>query len=155
MKRLLPLFALLFFGLAFAQVTDIGSELETRYGLPAGLFSTVIGLLSAWLIIPLTALAKKLGRTTGPTTVTVSAFFSALLVGVGGWVLGLYGTGTASYGAACWAALLAFLKANGDYLTKVQAQAAALKAVTGQPARLLNPAEPVTNPAYQEGRRAP
>lgn len=125
MRNLLFLLALMLFGVAFAQ--DLP-------GVPAEytpLLTVAIALVSAVLVQPLTSIAKKLGGTSGPTTVVISAVLSVVVaVGFALWQAAVTRSG-APLGAALFAALLAFLKANGDYLTRVFS---ALKSSTLTPA---------------------
>lgn len=78
-----------------------------------------VGLLSAMLVGPLTAIWKKLGRTKGPTTVMVSAGLSLLIA---------FGFEMAQAIAAAESfniinlvvtTFIAFLKANGRYIEQV------------------------------------
>lgn len=85
-----------------------------------------IGVLASYLVAPLTALYKKLGKSEGITTVTISAALSALIAGVAGYATGLYGTGSHAVFAAIGASLTAFLKANGDYQSRVNANKKAI-----------------------------
>ncbi len=91
-------------------------------GIPAeyaAVVFTLIGVLSSWLVQPVTALLKRLGKTSGVTTVAISAalsFVTALLFAVL----------TASGSDVNWLGVLvttviAFVKANGDYISKQQA----------------------------------
>jgi hypothetical protein len=79
-----------------------------------------IGLLSALLVHPLTAIFKKLGLTQGPTTVLISGVLSLLISG--GFTL--WHVAAAHVGADLWPALLsaalAFIAANGAYIAQVQ-----------------------------------
>ncbi|GAA5514757.1 hypothetical protein Dcar01_03518 [Deinococcus carri] len=103
-------------GLALAQGTDLPSGIPAEY---QGVVAVLIGLLSAVLVQPLTSIAKKLGRTTGPTTVAVSAVLS-LLVALGFALAQAAATrGGLNLGGALLVALVAFVKANGDYITRV------------------------------------
>ncbi|GHG37622.1 hypothetical protein GCM10017784_35060 [Deinococcus indicus] len=83
----------------------------------AAIIYTIVGLISAALVGPLTALAKKWGRTSGVQTVTVSLALSALIaVGFAAW-------SAAQGGRVDWlgvivSALIAFAKSNGDYLSR-------------------------------------
>lgn len=113
--RLFSLLALVLLGSAFAQ-TDLPT------GIPAEYQATVIllvGLIAGWLVQPLTAIWKKLGRTQGPTTVFISGVLS-LVVALGFNFAQAVADGR---GQNLWhvlfIALIAFLKANGDYLSRV------------------------------------
>lgn len=87
----------------------------------AALIGTLIGLISAPLVTPLTALYKRFGRTSGPTTVTVSAVLSLLVsLAFAFAAAAAQGEGVNWVGVAV-GAVVAFLKSNGDYLTRVQA----------------------------------
>ncbi|WP_407543762.1 hypothetical protein Q0M94_28580 (plasmid) [Deinococcus radiomollis] len=79
-----------------------------------------IGLLSALLVHPLTAIFKRLGRTQGPTTVLISGVLSLLISG--GFTI--WHATAAHVGAgllpALLSALTAFIAANGAYIAQVQ-----------------------------------
>jgi hypothetical protein len=81
----------------------------------------LVGLIASGIVYVLTALAKHFGKTSGITTVTVSAVLSALIAGGLGYSQGLYGHGTAALLPALLAAVTAFVGANGQYIGKVQA----------------------------------
>lgn len=107
----------------------------------AAFIYTLIGLLSAWLVSPVTAIIKKLGGTSGATTVTVSAALS-LLVSLG-FALS---AAAAQGGAINWlgvllGALVAFLRANGEYLTRSQAAQKAALPAPATVGEILPPAE--------------
>lgn len=112
-RLLLGLTLVSLFSFAFAQdVQGIPAEYQT-------MITVVVGLLSSILVQPLTAIAKKLGRTQGPTTVVISAALS-LLIAYGFAVSQALATGErVPFWSALIIALIAFLKANGDYLTRV------------------------------------
>ena len=79
--------------------------------------------LSAVLVGPLTAIAKKLGRTSGPTTVAISAAMSLLVaLGFSLWQAAATQSGV-PWGQALLLALIAFIKSNGDYISRVFATA--------------------------------
>lgn len=87
----------------------------------AALIGTLIGLISAPLVTPLTALYKRFGRTSGPTTVTVSAVLS-VIVSVGfAFAAAAAQGGPINWVSVALGAVIAFAKSNGDYLTRVQA----------------------------------
>lgn len=109
-------------------------------GLPAEyalIVNTVIGLLSAALVGPATAIAKKWFKTEGVTTVAVSAALSTL-VAVGVMIY------QAAQGTLSWSGviigLIAFIRSNGEYLKVRQATKGAVeKAVTNpQPLPTVN-----------------
>ncbi|WP_414656767.1 hypothetical protein ACINK0_11395 [Deinococcus sp. VB343] len=91
-------------------------------GLPADwqpVVTLAIGLLSGVLVGPLTAIAKKLGRTEGPNTVAVSAVMSLLVtLGFSLWQATASQTNM-PWGQALLLALIAFVKSNGDYISRV------------------------------------
>lgn len=87
-------------------------------GIPAEhepLVVLVVGLLSSALVGPLTAIAKKLGGTTGPSTVAISAALS-LVVAFGFE----FARALAGEQRTIWSALLiafiAFSRSNGEYV---------------------------------------
>ncbi|MFC6592432.1 hypothetical protein ACFP81_10775 [Deinococcus lacus] len=85
------------------------------------LLTLLVAWASAWLVQPLTAIAKKVGCTQGPTTVAVSAGLS-LLVAAGFSVAAAQASGqTVALGQVLLSAVLAFVRANGAYLGQVQA----------------------------------
>ena len=112
----------------------------------AAIITTVIGFVAGWLTEALTAIAKKAGRTSGVTTVTVSAVLS-LLVSLGFTVAGVLNGGEANLPQALVIALIAFVKSNGGYLLRKQANASANREaapIAAQPAPA--PQQPVTPP---------
>lgn len=119
MPRTLFFLALLS-GTALAQAADLPSGIPAEY---QHVVTVLVGLLAAVLVQPLTALGKKLGRTQGVTTVAVSGVLS-LLVALGFTLAQALAT---HHEQNLWGtlliALVAFLKANGDYLTRVFANA--------------------------------
>lgn len=95
----------------------------TITGLPPELQAlavTVIGLLAGKFVQPATALLKKLGCTSGRVTVWISFALSALLALL---LTLLPALASGSRWDAAWQAglvgLIAFIKANGDYLARV------------------------------------
>lgn len=91
-------------------------------GLPADwqpVVTLAIGLLSGVLVGPITAIAKKLGRTEGPTTVAISAAISLVLTfGFSLWQAAVTQTNL-PLGQTLLLATIAFLKSNGDYISRV------------------------------------
>ena len=147
---ILILMVLLGLGQAFAQDAALPG-VPAEY---APILTLVIGLLSSLLVQPLTSIAKKLGRTSGPTTVAISAAISLVLaVGFALWQAATT-RGEVSLGMALLLAAVAFLKANGDYITRVfssakgAAAAPATQLVVGD---LTPPAGTVTPPSGVEG----
>lgn len=140
----LALTLLAFLGQAFAQDAALPG-VPAEY---APVLTLVIGLLSSLLVQPLTSIAKKLGRTSGPTTVAISAAISLVLaVGFALWQAAATREGV-PLGMALLLAAVAFLKANGDYITRVFSSAKGAAAapipqiVTGDvtpPAGVLSP----------------
>lgn len=118
MKRfvLLCIGVLLLTGVALAQSTLPGVPAEYQAGL-----TLLISLLSAGLTYLLTAIAKRVGRTSGVQTVTVSAVLSLVVViSVNLWQA--WSTrGDVPWPTALVMALLSFLGANGAYLAQVAA----------------------------------
>lgn len=142
------LFVLLCGSWALAQTPDLPTTIPAQW-MP--LVSVLVGLLGAVLVGPLTAVVKKLGGTRGPSTVAVSAGFS-VLIGVGFSVAAAAAAGQGlSWQNIVLSGVISFLKANGDYLTRVFAvgKAATLTPPEGAPALL--PGEVI--PA--EGARRP
>lgn len=124
MKRITPFVWLILLMLAVLLVWSMAGaqtaldDIEAKVGIPSGLLVTLIGYLASMLVIPLTALAKKLGQTKGPTTVVISSVLSFVITFVGGLLLGLY----SSWTEALWAAVVTVAISNGLYNFKVQTQ---------------------------------
>lgn len=133
--KLVPLLALL---LATAHAQEAAVP-----GLPAEwqpLATVAIALASSLLVGPLTAIAKKLGRTSGPTTVAISAVLSlAVALVFTGWQAAASNTAL-PWGTAVVMAVLGFLKANGDYISRVFAVGKALDSAPVPPPQPAAPA---------------
>lgn len=114
MRKWIFLTAALTFASASAQ--------DALPGLPADwqpVVTLAIGLLSGVLVGPITAIAKKLGRTEGPTTVAISAAISLVLTfGFSLWQAAVTQTNL-PLGQTLLLATIAFLKSNGDYISRV------------------------------------
>ncbi|WP_407572159.1 hypothetical protein [Deinococcus altitudinis] len=153
MKRIVYLLALpiLMLGLALAQVAPPLPDQLAPY---APLITVGIGLFSTLLVYPLTAIAKRLGRTQGPTTVIISGVLS-LLVSAG---FTLWQAAATHTGAEFWPALLsaamAFATSNGVYIgqvfaaTKGAAQSLPTVIVTAAPQVLHPVGTPGTEPLH-------
>lgn len=107
----------------------------------AALIYTLIGLIAAPLVSPLTTLFKRFGNTSGVTTVTVSAVLS-LCVSLGFTLAAAAAQG----GPVNWVgvligAVVAFAKVNGDYLTRVNAAKKAALPAPATVGEILPPAE--------------
>lgn len=112
MKYALPVLALALLGSAAAQVVGIPDS-------DLALVNMVIALLAGMLVKPLTAIVKKLGNTHGVTTVSISIGLS-LVAAFGYAYLQAQGAGeNLSVWQTLFIALIAFLKANGDYISSV------------------------------------
>jgi hypothetical protein len=111
----LPLFLL---GLALAQAS--APSLPAQLAPYADGITFAIGLLSAALVHPLTAIFKRLGNTQGPTTVLISGVLSLVISGAFTlWQAAHTHAGTGLI-PALLSALTAFIVANGRYLALVQ-----------------------------------
>jgi hypothetical protein len=134
----LPLFLL---GLALAQAS--APSLPAQLAPYADGITFAIGLLSAALVHPLTAIFKRLGNTQGPTTVLISGVLSLVISGAFTlWQAAHTHAGTGLV-PALLSALTAFIVANGRYLALVQSSvkgaAAALPTVTVLPGAAIYP----------------
>ena len=108
---------------ALAQTTEIkGVPLEWQAAIFGG-----VTWLSAWLVRPTTALAKKWFNTTGPSTVVISAVLSTA-AGIG-FTIGaaLIVRGDIPWWQAALTALLTFLKTNGAHTEQVTTTAKAIR----------------------------
>ena len=112
----LALFAALAWGVASAQAVELPTGIPAEYQAVA---TALIGLLSAVLVGPLTSIAKKLGGTTGPTTVVVSGVLSLIVAFAFTAAQAAAGAGEAGLWSTLAVALIAFLKSNGDYLSRM------------------------------------
>lgn len=132
--------------LMLALLFSVASAQDALPGVPADwqpVLTLAIGLLSAMLVGPLTAIAKKLGCTTGPTTVAVSAGMSLLVTfGFSLWQAAATQTDM-PWSQALMLALIAFLKSNGDYIRQVFATAKG----QGTPEVTVNLPQPEPQPA--------
>ena len=122
----------------------------------AAIITTVIGFVAGWLTEALTAIAKKAGRTSGVTTVTVSAVLS-LLVSLGFAIVAAVNGGEVNIGQAIIIAVIAFVRSNGAYLLRKQANASANReAPAAVPVPVPASPSPVTPPpGIVEGQPLP
>ena len=112
----------------------------------AAIATTLIGIVSSLLVGPATAIAKKLWGTEGVSTVAISAALS-FIVGMMWAAIGAASGGTFNIIQALTITAIAFVKANGDYISRAQANVKANKAappIAAQPAPA--PQSPVTPP---------
>lgn len=122
MFRLLALAAALLLSLAFAQDAIPGVPAEYQ-----NLVTLIIGGLTGWATIGLTGIAKWAFKTSGPSTVAVSAVMS-LLTGFGFTAYAALSIrGDAPWWQALISAAIGFVGANGTYITRVFASSSALK----------------------------
>ncbi|UQN05427.1 hypothetical protein [Deinococcus sp. QL22] len=116
--RFLLAFAVSLLGVAIAQSFDLPAGIPPEY---TTLVTLGIGVVTGWLVYPLTAIAKKLGRTEGPTTVAISAGLS-LAVALGLTLIQADASrGDAPLWPALFSAFLGWLQANGTYIARAQA----------------------------------
>lgn len=140
----LPVFLL---GLALAQVA--APALPAPLAPYASGITLVIGLISALLVHPLTAIFKHLGKTQGPTTVLISGVLSLLISGAFTlWQAAASHTGAALL-PALLSAVLAFIAANGAYLAQVQSSIKG--ASLAMPAITVTAVPPVIHPVGTAG----
>jgi hypothetical protein len=128
LPRLPRLWPLLLLGVGGVALAQEAAPLPAGLAAYAPLLTSAIGLASAALVRPLTALYKHWRGTSGPTTVLISAVLS-LLVSAG---FTLWQAAATHTGPGLWPALLsaamAFVVANGTYLAQVSAAAKGAKA---------------------------
>ena len=134
---------------------------ETQNHLPAGFITTIIGIVGSLLMGPATAIAKKLGKTNGPSTVMVNVALSFVVVAVCGHAAHLY----AGWPEAIYAAFVSVVMSQGTYLMQANAEAKgradyyATQAKTADPpsliqvgsqlpSYLMTPTSSITNPAF-------
>lgn len=122
------------------------ADVAARAGLPVEGITALVVLIAPYLVSPLAAVWKRWRRTTGPDTRLVIKVLTALIVGVGGFLLGLYGYDLRGLLNAALAALGAYLKTTGDYErdVNVRAKAARVSAPEVAPSQ---PGDVVTPPA--------
>lgn len=126
------------------DVSEVMNKIMAATGFNQETLSAVVGWLAGSVVYHLTALAKHYGKTTGVNTVVVSNIINALIVGVGGYMIGLYGQGTTAILNALLACVLAFVKASGAYRGRVQAGQDAIK--TEEPIKVTPAPRPPIGP---------
>ncbi|OWL98969.1 hypothetical protein CBQ26_00485 [Deinococcus indicus] len=99
----------------------------TQAGIPPELVTAVIAYLAPRLVGPLTAVAKRWLKTTGPSTRMVAKILTVLVVVALGFATGAYTLDLRGVGNAVVAAALAYLKATGDYERDVNVQVKATR----------------------------
>jgi hypothetical protein len=147
MKRLLLFLPVLLLGLALAQAA--APSLPEQLAPYADAITFGIGLLSAALVHPLTAIFKRLGSTSGPTTVFISGVLSLVISGSFTlWQAAHTHAGTGLI-PALLSALTAFIVANGRYLALVQSSIKG--AAVAMPEILVTTAHPDIHPVGTPG----
>lgn len=121
------------------------ADVAGRAGISPEMISAGVVLIAPYLVSPLAAVWKRWRKTSGPDTRAVIKFLTALIVGVGGFVLGLYGYDVRGMVNAVGAALLAYLKTTGDYERDVNVQAKAAR--VNQAGESGSDARPAESPA--------
>lgn len=129
-KLALFILALLLVSVALAQDAIPGVPAEYQ-----SLVTLLIGWLTGWATLGLTAIWKKVFQTSGPSTVLVSAVMSLLA----GFSFTAYAALSIRGDAPWWQALVSagigFIGANGTYISRVLASASALKKVAADGAK--------------------
>lgn len=115
--------------------TSLGA-VAAQAGLPVEFITTVIALIAPRLVSPLGAYFKRWRKTSGPDTRTIIKVLTALLVGAGGFALGLYGYDVRGLLNAVVAAFLTYFKTIGEYERDVNVQAKAARATPDEEAPL-------------------
>ncbi len=129
-KYLLFLLALPLIGVALAQDAIPGVPAEYQ-----SLVTLLIGWLTGWATVGLTAIWKKVFQTSGPSTVLVSAGMS-LLAGFGFTAYAALSIrGDTPWWQALVSAAIGFIGANGTYISRVMASTKALKTVAADGAK--------------------
>lgn len=100
-------------------------DVAARLGMSPEMVSAVVVFVAPRLVSPLAAVWKRWRNTTGPDTRMVIKVLTALIVGVLGFALGLYGYDLRGVLNAIGAGILAYLKTTGDYDRDVAVQAKA------------------------------
>ena len=103
------------------------ADVAARAGLPVEGITALVVLIAPYLVSPLAAVWKRWRKTTGPDTRLVIKWLTALIVGLGGFLLGLYGYDLRGLLNAALAALGAYLKTTGDYERDVNVRAKAAR----------------------------
>ena len=103
------------------------ADVAGRAGISPEMISAGVVLIAPYLVSPLAAVWKRWRKTSGPDTRAVIKVLTALIVGAGGFALGLYGYDVRGLINAVGAALLAYLKTTGDYERDVNVQAKAAR----------------------------
>lgn len=109
------------------------ADVAARAGVSPEFISLIVWYVAPKLVSPLAAVWKRWKDTSGPDTRTIIKVLTALIVGVGGFALGLYGYDSRGLINAVFAAILTYFKTVGDYDREVQVQAKAARVTTPEP----------------------
>jgi hypothetical protein len=110
------------------------ADVAARAGVSPEFISLVVVYLAPKLVSPLAAVWKRWMGTTGPDTRTIIKWMTALIVGLGGFLLGLYGYDLRGVLNALVAGVVTYFKTVGDYQRDVNVQAKAIKVSPAAPA---------------------
>lgn len=119
------------------------ADVAVAAGINPEVITIAVSMVAPKLVSPLAAVAKRWRKTHGPDTRTILKVLTALIVGVGGWVLGLYGYDLRGVANAFMAAFLAYFKAIGQYERDVNVQAKANRVGVNQ-----EQLDPASYPSY-------
>lgn len=109
-------------------MNEIGlPDIAAKLGAAPEAVAAFVVFVAPYLVSPLSAIWKRWRKTSGPDTRTIIKVLTGLIVGVGGFALGLYGYDVRGVLNAVMAAVLAYLKTVGDYERDVNVQAKATK----------------------------
>lgn len=135
------------------------ADVAARAGLPVEGITALVVLIAPYLVSPLAAVWKRWRKTEGPDTRRVIKVLTAVIVGLGGFALGLYGYDLRGVLNAALAALGAYLKTTGDYERDVNVRAKAARVSApevpaSQPGDVVTPAQgfqPLFNSGQSQG----
>jgi hypothetical protein len=122
-------------GIALAQVAE--PPVPTIPGLDPAIVAGLIGIASAWLVKPLTALGKKWFGYEGITSQMVALALSVIIAGGVSYAQGAYSHDGRGIIALLIAVVTSFVKSMGDYT--------ASKLAAGLPTGKANPLPTVSN----------
>lgn len=131
---------------------SLPGDVAARAGVGAEFIALAVAFIAPRLVSPLAAVWKRWRKTQGPDTRTIIKWLTALIVGLGGFLLGLYGYDLRGILNAFMAAVLTYFKTVGEYERDVQVQVKAQRQTDTKRPADLGSANPLDGPTGLEGK---